>query len=128
MAELDSFINRVTPAFTSLTIDPSATVNYDLFSDGMRWSDEIPECVYTDLANERQNSNVWDCLRILWRYRTSLILEKPDKREDSLRGMWDLALQAFPNWPGFQETRRDPALKQLYFNLTSRAASESIAR
>jgi hypothetical protein len=83
---------------------PNAVVRYDVMAGALWWSDE-----------RRDFYNVEDhlCLRPLFRYRTSVILEAP---EEVYQTFWDRGLQLFHNWPGFEPERRQPAqgLKAFY--------------
>jgi hypothetical protein len=77
----------------------SATVAYSLLADALYWSDEIPI-----LPDDKSD----DVLRFLLRYRTTLILGKPN---DALEPYWAEALRQFPTWVGFEESRRTPGPK-----------------
>jgi hypothetical protein len=72
-----------------------AVVKYEMFSDSLIWSDErlsVPEL----------NT---DCLRFLFRYRTSLILGKPDER---YADFWREGKRHFAGWIGFAPERTSP--------------------
>jgi hypothetical protein len=85
---------------------PDATVGYDVLSDALVWSDEYPSNIAGRLAE-------FDCVKLLLRYRTSLLLGKPD---DSFKPYWDHAKERFPDWAGFCSTRlvATEALKAQY--------------
>ena len=93
-----------------MRIDHSAKPAYDMMSDSLVWSDEIPR--------GRRARELWS-LRPVLRYRTGLILEMdiseflPD---------WEAAREAFPNWIGFGEMRssRDANLHEIYHNLSKK--------
>lgn len=79
-----------------------AVISYELMSGALLWSDEIP-----DLAQRGAAIDV-TCLRPLLRYRTTLILGKPEQRHEEF---WSEAKRLFPDWPGFDPDRRSPELK-----------------
>ncbi len=87
-----------------------ATVRYELLSDSLIWSDELP--IKTNLPT--------DCLRPVFRYRTSLILGAPDI---AYQIFWAQAQKSFPNWIGFssKRTSQDADLARLYDREKSRA-------
>jgi hypothetical protein len=78
--------------------DSQAVVRYELMSDGLVWTDEYPR------SQGLGNSEI-GYLRILWRFRSSLIMGSPD---DKWRTYWDEGQCLFPNWPGFDPARSDP--------------------
>ncbi len=82
-----------------------AKIGYNVLADGIVWSDEYP-------LNLAGRSEDFDCLRILWRYRTSALTEEPDEK---WRPYWDHARSLFPNWAGFEPRRLLPseAIKKL---------------
>lgn len=95
-------IVAIAKQMNSLPKSSEATVSYDLLADGLWWSDErIP------------HSGSSDSLRVLLRYRTSLIIGEP---EDRYLTFWSAAKQAFPNWPGFDPERcgADEGLATIY--------------
>ena len=75
-----------------------AVVSYDLLSDALHWSDEIPP-----LGSHRPK-DYW-CLRCLLRYRTTLILGQPDREFEEY---WIVGKEAFPEWAGFYPSRCEP--------------------
>jgi hypothetical protein len=75
---------------------PGATVFYELMSDALVWSDEIPNLETGDVSD-------FHCLRFVFRFRTTLMMGKPDER---FRSLWDEANTLFPNWPGFDPRRQ----------------------
>ncbi|EMI45182.1 hypothetical protein [Rhodopirellula sp. SWK7] len=76
-----------------------AKLNYDMMADALWWSDERP-----DFADAEDH---W-CLRPLFRYRTTLILDAP---ESQWLPFWDRSLELFPDWPGFHHSRTKPDSK-----------------
>jgi len=72
-----------------------ATVAYDMMSDSLLWSDEIPP-----LGTHRPSA-FWS-LRPVLRYRTSIILGSPEHQYEEY---WNEAKKCFPNWGGFHPSR-----------------------
>lgn len=66
-------------------------------SDALLWSDELPDVPSVGFAK-------LSILRVLLRYRTTLLLGEPD---DSLREYWELAKRLFPSWSGFAPERAE---------------------
>ncbi len=74
------------PGCETLKPAPGASVFYELMSDALVWSDEIPDL---------NSGNVRDfhCLRFVFRYRTTLMLGAPDAR---FRDFWERGAQPLP--------------------------------
>ena len=85
---------------------PGAKIGYDLFADGLVWSDEYP-------ADIGRRADKFNCIRCLLRFRTSILTGTPDER---CRQYWDRAIELFPNWAGFTPSRLEPSdeLTKLY--------------
>ena len=83
---------------------PEATVFYELMSNALVWSDEIPDLDTGDVS-------VFHCLRFVFRFRTTLMMDKPDER---FRSLWDEAKTLFPNWPGFDPRRQAVEYQPVY--------------
>jgi hypothetical protein len=66
MAERFDDLRKLAPILNQLPCDPSARVNYELMSDALIWSDEMPSVH----ASEGWEAN---CMRAVFRFRTSLI-------------------------------------------------------
>jgi hypothetical protein len=81
-----------------------AKMFYELLSDSLVWTDEIPELSAGQVGGLR-------ALRYVFRYRSSLLLGKAEER---YRPFWELAQSLFPDWPGFAPERRDPELRGSY--------------
>ena len=83
-----------------------AEIGYDVLSDAITWSDEYP----SDLAGRLEE---FDCIKILLRYRTSVLMGDPD---ESFKPYWDRAMELFPNWAGFRPSRlvASDELKEFY--------------
>ena len=77
------------------------TISYELLSGALIWSDEIREGMPRDLIN---------ALKILFAFRTSLMLGKP---REEFRPAWDASLQLFSKWIGFRPERRAQTEKLL---------------
>jgi hypothetical protein len=93
MDDLLARLENVAPQMNALRRSWFARPNYDLLADAIWWIDERPSF---DEAEDH-----W-CLQPVFRYRTTLILEKPDSR---WQPFWERALKLFPNWPGFHRSR-----------------------
>jgi hypothetical protein len=76
--------------------DSSPQVEYEYLSGALIWSDETNRKTPTEA--------IW-ALRLIFAYRTNLILDKP---RDEFKRWWDLGLSLFPQWVGFRTDRRQP--------------------
>lgn len=94
---------------------PDAEVFYDMLSDGLVWSDELPQEFLRDIH----------LVRPVLRHRTCIILGEPSHYEP----WWNEAKRLFPDWVGFLAARAVPseALRKLYQDGRARAA-ESVRR
>jgi hypothetical protein len=97
-------LSEIAPILDSLSTRTDAGCSYETMSDALVWGDEIPEEAHL-------NPEKFWVLRFLFRYRTSIILGRPDSRYESL---WKLAQEACPRWPGLSEDRRQASLESLY--------------
>ncbi len=81
-------------------------ISYELFADALVWTDEYPE-------GYKQRLGAFDCIKLLLRYRTTLILGNPDAL---LKPYWDEARALFPQWAGFDAARQreDERLRAIY--------------
>ena len=86
---------------------PDAQIDYELLADAIVWSDEYPS------PDEVEEMYEFQCIKILLRYRTSVLLGRPD---DTFQPYWDHARRLFPNWAGFTPARLVPSdeLKAFY--------------
>ena len=73
-------------------------LKYDVLSGAVYWSDELP-------AKALDRPKEYWCLQEVLRYRTTLILNCPDKE---LESVWNTAKKFFPDWPGFKSNRCQP--------------------
>jgi hypothetical protein len=71
--------------------------SYHCFADALYWADEV--------AFWWRRGEVEDALRVLWHYRTGLILDEPRP----FGTVWELGKRLFPNWVGFHPSRCQPA-------------------
>src|SRR5687767_10836629 len=101
MSDRNERLAKIAPKLGCLKEDPNARVNYELMSDSLVWSDELPP------PDQYEAHEVW-CLRGVWRFRTTLMLGAPEER---FRPSWEEAQRLFPNWPGFLPQRRVPTLR-----------------
>ncbi len=93
---------------------PGASIFYELMSDALVWSDEIPDLDSGDLRD-------FHCLRFVFRYRTTLILGAPDAR---FQGFWEEAKNLFPDWPGFEARRQSGDLRPVYERFVEQARAD----
>ena len=114
-------LSGIAPLMRALAQDPRATCNYDVMSGALVWSDEFP--AFRDLARIKG----WSIIRVVLRFRTELILGKPDEQ---FREFWDTAMRLFPEWPGFAPERQSPELREIYRenSATSDAELDEIER
>ena len=80
-----------------LESDPEAQCCFEYLSGALVWTDERPPF--------RVNAEELGALRMLWNYRTSLLLGTP---RVEFQDIWDSALALAPQWPGFLPGRRQP--------------------
>lgn len=96
-------------------VDPKAILQYDLLADALVWSDEFPaqsKCPPVELGS----------IRVLLKYRTSVILQSPDER---LKPYWEQALLMFPHWAGFIPERSEPSLELVEFYKSHRKTGDN---
>lgn len=106
--DLQNQLARIAAVMNELPADPKATIAYDVASDSLVWSDELPQ------QGVFRIKELW-CLRPILRYRTSLILTTP---EIQFRSAWELAQATFPGWIGFQSNRQSPELVATFTHLS----------
>jgi hypothetical protein len=99
-----SRLGEIATLMRALSRLPDAKMFYELLSDSLVWTDEIPEVSTEQVGGLRS-------LRFVFRYRTSLMLGTP---EDRYRPYWEEAQSLFPAWPGFDLDRRTPELQSTY--------------
>lgn len=87
-----SQVAKIAPIMNTLTIDVLATPEYEVMSDALIWSDELPNI-------GKENLRDFWCLRPLLRYRTTLILDKPDQECEAYSFLRDYRLGDNPIVP-----------------------------
>jgi hypothetical protein len=109
--ELIAKLDTIAGAMNALVKSSEATIQYDMLAGALWWSDERPA------IGQIEDS---DCLRPVFRYRTSLIISEP---EPAYLPYWLAARKAFPQWPGFdlERCRPDESLVALYRRSSARA-------
>jgi len=102
------------PAMLALEQRSDARMCYHIMADGIYWDDEIPSGL---------DEFSGDCLRFVIRYRTSMIMEKPDEQWQEY---WNDAMISFPGWIGFDAARCSPEkrLQQAYKTLRKKGEDE----
>ncbi len=113
-AEAVEQLAAIAPRMRDLKPAPQASVFYELMSDALVWSDEIPDLETGDVR-------VYHCLRFVFRYRTTLMLNAPDER---FRALWEEARKLFPDWPGFDPRRHAPDLRPTYERFVEQAKAD----
>jgi hypothetical protein len=107
-------LREIAPFLQVLRPSPGAVLSYELLSDSLVWSDEIPE------LEGKADRPFWP-LRYVLRFRTSLIVGAPD---EPYREYWEEAQRLFPDWPGFDARRQAPDLKAEYDRFKAQAAAD----
>jgi hypothetical protein len=96
-------LHRAARHFRTITTrDPSSVPHYEVLSDALVWTDELP------VAHPQE----WDAIRMVLRHRTCVIIGV----DSPFRGWWDLARELFPEWVGFRVERctASPQLRAFY--------------
>jgi hypothetical protein len=93
----------IADAMNRLEKQPNARMHYDCMADAIWWSDERP--TFRDARDH------W-CLRPIFHFRTTLILEVPNFEN---LGYWREGMRLFPQWPGFDPERRQPTEERKAF-------------
>jgi hypothetical protein len=109
-----SRLRDIAELMRALVRSPDAKMFYELLSDSLVWTDEIPEAGPEQVGGLRS-------LRFVFRYRTSLMLGVPETRYASY---WEEAQALFPGWPGFDPDRRVPDLRNAYESFHADAMRE----
>jgi hypothetical protein len=89
----------------------NAKIDYHFLADAIYWADEVPDGLDSFSEN---------CLRIVLRYRTTMII---GNQEEKWKPYWDAAKSEFPNWIGFNAARCCKSQKNasLYSSFRSKA-------
>jgi hypothetical protein len=109
--EIEEQLARIASVMNSLRATSEAQISYDVASDALVWTDELPR---PGLFRVRE---LW-CLRPVLRYRTSVILGKPDEQ---YRAIWEAARKLFPDWAGFELQRGDRVLADTFKQLSQQS-------
>jgi len=98
----------------AMAANSRAEYGYVPLPDAVFWSDEIPHW----LSNDED-----DIIRALLHFRTTLIIGQPD---EDLRAIWEAAMNAFPEWIGFSNSRISPnsELAEFYKQQSAEAVAE----
>jgi len=107
-------LHDIAPKLNQLTADPDARVYFEWMSGGLVWSDELPP-IKERVPGESQ------CLRGIWRYRSSLIMGNPAEK---CRPWWEKAQELFPNWPGFLPERRSESWRHVFVEKEAKALAD----
>jgi hypothetical protein len=111
-------IANIAPILNGMAADPDARVSYETLSGGLAWSDEFPgACERRQLWKE-----VVPIVRMLLRHRSMIIINQAG--EDLFGEVWEEAMRQFPNWPGFEVSRRSCSYAQLFFAEEAKANRE----
>lgn len=104
--------DRIAHTLESLAPKRCAKISYHLLADAIYWSDEFPAGELSDFGE--------NCMRLVLRYRTSLILGTPEPQWEIY---WKEAQKRFPHWIGFSEDRisESNSLKVLIADFRSNA-------
>jgi len=99
-----SRLATIAEAMNGMKKSSDAEIHYDMLAGALWWSDERPDFP--------QAEDHW-CLRPVFRFRTTLILELPEMQ---FLPYWEEARKQFPKWPGFAVERCSPSveLAELY--------------
>ena len=110
-------LRSVAKILDGLTPRSDARFYFEVMSGALIWTDEHPPLVDGVYENPDDVFPV-QYLRGVWAYRSSLIRGKPNERA---RASWEMALELFPNWPGFLPERRDPKWHEVLIREEERA-------
>jgi hypothetical protein len=111
-----SALVQIAPILKRLKLKADAQPGYDMMSDGLIWTDEIP---FPDGRILFVIPN-WSVIRYVFHNRTRLILGEPVNAD--YRQICEEAKRRFPKWPGFAPERSSARFADLYYEL--RAASQ----
>lgn len=106
LAQVAAFLQELRPSV-------AASVMYDMASDALVWSDELPAPGVVRVRD------LW-CLRPVLRYRTTVMLGEPDRQHEDV---WNAAQRLFPNWTGFATCRQSTELAKIYTALRAETVS-----
>lgn len=98
-------IQRIAKYFRAIRVPAGdAAPFYDMLSDAIVWSDELPG----------GSSEKWWQIRLVLNHRTCLLLSRPSAHGH----LWEAAQKSFPEWVGFSDSRCRPTedIRKLYFD------------
>src|SRR5262245_28514702 len=98
MFEPATALRRIARKLNAMKPEIKPECSFECMSAGLVCTDECAPWQVDD-------SDGLGALRILWNYRTSLILENPRREFEEL---WNFAVRLAPQWPGFLPERREP--------------------
>lgn len=98
MFEPATALRRIARKLYAMKPEAKPECFFECMSAGLVWTDECAPWQVEDV-------DALGALRILWNYRTSLILENPRSEFEEI---WNSALNLAPKWPGFLPERREP--------------------
>lgn len=93
---------KISDLMNKLTREETGEPKYDIMSDLLFWDDEVPD------RKLRKPKKAFWALKLVMRFRTTLILGSPDNR---FLELWETARSLFPQWVGFTATRCKPDTK-----------------
>ena len=96
LMKLDDFLDSLIPHLKVLQKDENGELFYELMSGAFIWNDEKMDGL---------NVNEIGCLRAIFRYRTSLVIQQHDERFALL---WAALREKCPEWIGFAPERCSP--------------------
>jgi hypothetical protein len=102
--KLADFLDSLIPCLKSLQGDENAEPFFDYMGGAFIWTDE-----------RLRGLELYEmgCLRAIFRFRTSIVVQEPDERFQSL---WNALKNKYPKWIGFAPERCSPnaALAERY--------------
>ncbi len=104
MSDRFAALRHIAPKLNQIQEDPRARVHYELMSDSLVWSDELPPL-------DQVEPGECICLRGIWRFRSSLIM---GAHEEKFRPAWEEAQKLFPFWPGFLLARQQARWREIF--------------
>lgn len=114
--EIPSDISRLTKAMSTARFDADAPYFYELMSGALVWQDEK-----ADFSSENWSAGEIGLLRMIWAFRSSVILGSPRQEFESV---WRRLLNAAPNWPGFRAERCNPSEEAILYLKTAKRRSD----
>ncbi len=117
--EIPSDISRLTDAMNALRFGCDSPYFYELMSGALVWEDEK-----AGFSTKRFSPVEIGILRMIWAFRSSLMLDSPRQEFESV---WRRALIAAPNWPCFRTERCHPSKDVIsYLETAQRRAARNL--